>query len=410
MTVHDFRIASELPPTVDAGMRALDGPHMLRLASRLVVFTPDGRQIAALMNRARKAIPMLTSADVVERVASHNPDCFWAVSRKERFDIKAPNPEGYFAFLPLTKAGLAGLLDGTLDRKNPPLSAIASQNEKAAGIYIWHIYAPGALAAGLSLACSKVAGMYSQEADFYGWATNDAAVRYLDRMGFRKLPRIAGSAAPQFHVYRRSAQVAPTAVPVAPKQPAVSVKIARSFEDLVRAVAIRGAVYIGEQECPYDEEFDGNDFSATHLIGYVGDEPAGCMRIRYFADFAKVERLVVRKEFRGNSGLARELVNASVAHCRAKGYERVYVYAQKRLVKFWSKCGFAVPADARELEFSDFDYIEMINAAPRRADAICEATDPYVIIRPEGDWNSTGILERSRVRGLRRPSASEAAA
>ncbi len=408
MTVHDFRIASELPPTVDASMRALDGPHLLRLASRLVVFTPNGRQIAALMNKARKAIPMLTSAAVVERVASHNPDCFWAVSRKDRFDIKAANPEGYFAFLPLTKAGLGGLLDGSLDRKNPPLAAIAAQNEKAAGIYIWHIFAPGALAAGLSLACSKIAGMHSQDADFYGWATNDAAVRYLDSMGFRKLPRIAGSAAPQFHVYRRAPQVAPTPLPAAQK-PALSVKVARSFEDLARAVAIRGAVYIGEQECPYDEEFDGNDFSATHLIGYVGDEPAGCMRIRYFADFAKVERLVVRKEFR-SSGLAQELVGASVAHCRSKGYERVYVYAQKRLVKFWSKCAFAVPVNARELEFSDFDYVEMVNSAPRRSDAICEATDPYVIIRPEGEWSGPGILERSRVRGLRRPSAKEAAA
>jgi predicted GNAT family N-acyltransferase len=227
-------------------------------------------------------------------------------------------------------------------------------------------------------------------------------------MGFRRMPRIAGSAAPQFHVYRRAPQVAPKPTQVA-QTPTLSVKIARSFEDLARAVAIRGAVYIGEQECPYAEEFDGNDFSATHLIGYVGDEPAGCMRIRYFADFAKVERLVVRKEFR-SSGLARELVNASVAHCRAKGYVSVYVYAQKRLVKFWSKCGFTVSANARELEFSDFDYIEMTNIAPRRSDAICEATDPYIIIRPEGDWSSPGVLESSRVRGVRRPSANEAAA
>src|SRR4051794_24719610 len=50
--------------------------------------------------------------------------------------------------------------------------------------------------------------------------------------------------------------------------------------------------------CPYEEEFDGNDFSATHLIGYVGNEPAACLRVRYFADFAKIERLAVRREFR----------------------------------------------------------------------------------------------------------------
>jgi predicted GNAT family N-acyltransferase len=177
----------------------------------------------------------------------------------------------------------------------------------------------------------------------------------------------------------------------------------------MRAVAIRGAVYIGEQECPYDEEFDGNDFSATHLVGYVDGEPAGCMRVRYFADFAKVERLVVRKEFR-SSGLARQIVLESVGLCQDKGYERVYVYAQKRLVSFWSKCGFVLPEVARELVFSDFDYVEMIHISQRKAEAISEATNPYIIIRPEGDWQQTGILERSRVRGLRRPSAKEIAA
>src|SRR5262249_21312716 len=144
-----------------------------------------------------------------------------------------------------------------------------------------------------------------------------------------------------------------------------------------------------------------------HLIGYVGKEPAGCMRIRYFADFAKVERLVVRKEFR-STGLAKEIVRASVNLCREKGFERVYVYAQKRLTRFWSKCGFSIEASSRELAFSDFDYIEMVHAAARDRDSISEATDPYVIIRPEGDWKRPGILEQSIARGLRRPSALDA--
>jgi len=37
-------------------------------------------------------------------------------------------------------------------------------------------------------------------------------------------------------------------------------------------------------------------------------------------------------------------------------------------------------------------------------------SDPYVIIRPEGSWQETGILERSRARGVSRPSAEGAAA
>jgi hypothetical protein len=69
-----------------------------------------------------------------------------------------------------------------------------------------------------------------------------------------------------------------------------------------------------------------------------------------------------------------------------------------------------LPDGARELVFSDFDYVEMIHISQRKADAISEATHPYVIIRPEGDWQKSGILEHSRVRGLRRPSAKEIAA
>src|SRR3954454_23156574 len=103
---------------------------------------------------------------------------------------------------------------------------------------------------------------------------------------------------------------------------------------MMRVMSIRSAVYIAEQLCPYNEEFDGNDFSATHLIGYVGNEPAACLRVRYFADFAKIERLAVRKEYR-KSRLPFQLVRAAIELCRVKGYRRLYGHAQKRLANFW---------------------------------------------------------------------------
>ncbi|MGA7383676.1 MAG: hypothetical protein WBW81_02940 [Methylocella sp.] len=66
------------------------------------------------------------------------------------------------------------------------------------------------------------------------------------------------------------------------------IRAARSFEDLL-VHAIRAAVYIAEQACPFAEESDGNDCCATHLIGFIGEEPAGCIRLRYFHDFVKLE-------------------------------------------------------------------------------------------------------------------------
>jgi len=417
MTAHDVRVSGNGRLAYDDAQRStrrLDDPAILALARRLVVFNAAGDQITTLMERARKAIPTLTSAEVVQRVASYNPDCFWAIAHRDKFNVNAPAGEGYVAFLPLTRQGLDQLLDGTLDRRNPPLSVISAQHEKPAGIYVWHVYAPGKLAAGAPLVMQKMWSPQCQDVDVYSWSINSEAARFVEGMGFRLAPKLSGSTAPQFHLFRRSGprhqEATPCAMPSRqPPGPQVSVKVARTIDDFMRAAVIRGAVFIGEQQCPYDEEFDGNDFSATHLIGYVGAEPAGCLRIRYFSDFAKLERLVVRKEFR-SSGLARELVAAGVAFCRTKGYTQMCTYAQKRLVKFWGKCGFSISDTPRELVFSDFDYVEMVHHANRADETISFETNPYVVIRPEGNWRESGILERSQIRGVTRPSAEGVAA
>jgi predicted GNAT family N-acyltransferase len=186
----------------------------------------------------------------------------------------------------------------------------------------------------------------------------------------------------------------------------ISVTMARSIEDLMRVVSVRSAVYIGEQACPYLEEFDGNDFCGTHLLGYIGNEPAGCIRVRYFADFAKIERLAVRKEFR-HTRMSFKLVRAAIDLCRVKGYQRLYGHAQKRLVNFWSRFGFELFEGGQELVFSDFDYVEMKADINRDPAAITIGIDPYVIIRPEGRWHQPGALDASKVRPITRPSLEE---
>src|SRR5215472_287329 len=417
MTVHDVRVSEKATLAFDQAQRAtrrIDDPAILALARRLVIFNAVGEQIETLMNTARKAIPGLTSAEVVRRVASHNPDCFWAIAHRDRFNISAPVGEGYVAALHLTKQGLSQLLDGTLDRRNPPLSVICAQHENPAGIYVWHVYAPGKLAAGVALAMQRICGPQCHDVDLYSWSINSEAARFVEGMGFRLAPKLAGSTAPQFHLFRRSRprhqEATFCAIPTRHSPaPYVSVRVARTIDDFMRAAVIRGAVFIGEQKCPYEEEFDGNDFTATHMVGYVGNEPAGCLRIRYFSDFAKLERLVVRKEFR-SSGLARQLVRTGVEFCRTKGYTCMTTYAQKRLVNFWGKCGFSISDTPRELVFSDFDYVEMVCETEPADTTISLESDPYVIIRPEGSWQEIGILERSKIRGVSRPSTEGAAA
>jgi predicted GNAT family N-acyltransferase len=171
----------------------------------------------------------------------------------------------------------------------------------------------------------------------------------------------------------------------------------------MRVAAVRNSVYIGEQECPYDEEYDGNDLSATHLLAYIGDEPVGCLRLRFFADFAKFERMAIRKEYR-KSRAAIQLARAGFKFCEKKGYRRVYGHIQERLVPFWSRFGFRIMEGTRRFVFSDFEYIEIVAEIEPDSDAIRIGNDPYIVIRPEGRWHVPGVLEQSAFRAATSPS------
>ena len=380
-----------------------------RFAKHLVLFRPDQRVLEDLIERARSSIPGLTSADIVRRIVAHNPDCIWAISRKRKFDPQRPSGEGFIAMLPLNTAGLKLLASNILDTKNPDIAYICRPNEKPAGIYIWATFAPGGLAAGVALFMEKMAAAPYDGVNLYTWPNTDEGRRFNETLGFKKGAKIGPVFAAHLYEYPRAPQAAPLydshRKDVGDRD--LTVTVARSFDALLRVVSIRSAVYVGEQACPYDEEFDGNDFAATHLLGYVGAEPAGSLRLRFFADFAKVERLAVRKEFR-HTRLAFELVRAGIKLCQMKGYRRLYGHAQKRLVNFCGRFGFRPIEGAKEFVFSDFAYVEGVVEIDKDPDAITIGCDPYVIIRPEGRWHVPGILERSASRPATCPSISEA--
>jgi predicted GNAT family N-acyltransferase len=180
------------------------------------------------------------------------------------------------------------------------------------------------------------------------------------------------------------------------------VRIARGFDDLLMVYAVRSAVYIAEQECPFAEEFDGNDHCATHFIGLVNGEPAGCIRIRFFYDFAKIERLAVLKRFR-QSMLASELVLAGIDHVRRKGFRRIYGTAREGLEGFWARFGGVPIKDRTTVTVSGFNYTEMLVDLEPLPNAVTIDSGGYVILRPEGDWDQPGILEISATRPVRDP-------
>src|SRR5581483_4960230 len=125
------------------------------LSDRIVVFTPSGETIMALVAKAARAIGMVADTEAVLRVVSHNPDSLWAISRRTTYDARIPKGEGLVAFLMLNEQGLRQLAAGTFDAMNPNLALLTRQNEKPAAIYVWAVYAPGVLATGVRLVFEK---------------------------------------------------------------------------------------------------------------------------------------------------------------------------------------------------------------------------------------------------------------
>ncbi len=173
------------------------------------------------------------------------------------------------------------------------------------------------------------------------------------------------------------------------------VTVARTLNDLLQVTTVRAMVYMAEQGCPFDEEFDGNDFAgATHLLLRCRGEPVGVMRVRWFADFAKMERLAVLKAHRGRA--TRAFAAFAMRLIERKGYRRAIGHADPRSIAFWTRYfGGTARLDRPRVGFSDHEYVEMVFDLPPADDALTLDSDPMVLLRPEGDWDRPGVLDRS---------------
>lgn len=127
---------------------------------------------------------------------------------------------------------------------------------------------------------------------------------------------------------------------------AVTVKLAMKMEDSLQAFAVRAACFIGEQDIPYSEEFDGHDFGATHVLACLGEEPVGTVRLRWFKSFAMPERLAVMQRFRGH-GIGELLIERCRQLAESRGASTLYTQALPQDVKYWEKHGWS-RLDAKE--------------------------------------------------------------
>ncbi|MBL8570045.1 MAG: GNAT family N-acetyltransferase [Phreatobacter sp.] len=385
-------LASPRQPKRAKFLRTLALDH----ARNVVCFTPSEAIIDQLMRVAENDIPGLASKPAVLAVLRHNPECIFAFARGGWQEQPSDAPMGFMAMLPLTKDGHRALFDGRLKTDAPDLAFVARQHERPDAIYHWGVFGGPAVVGGMALVMERLSSDKFRGLPMYCKAASPEAHKFMLSIGF-----VDGAQHPSGREYTRSLMGLPRVPPTPhgfdsytpgalPRE--IGIKVVHDLEELSMVRAIRAAAYVSEQQMPYREDVDGNDLSATHLLGYIGDEPAGCIRIRYFAGFVKVERLAVFERFRKTT-LALKLVRAAIEFGRHKGYTHFYGQAEESVIKLWERFGFIRREGPGVKYMTDLYYHEgdlRVEASP---EAVHAQSGPNVLIRPEGQWHRPSHLE-----------------
>ena len=110
--------------------------------------------------------------------------------------------------------------------------------------------------------------------------------------------------------------------------------------DIDTALAIRRSVFIEEQGVSFNEDVDGKDPDAIHLLASDGDHALGTARILISGKVGKIGRVAVLKRARGR-GIGKALVLFAVDELRRRGASRAILGAQTHALGFYEALGFA---------------------------------------------------------------------
>ena len=114
---------------------------------------------------------------------------------------------------------------------------------------------------------------------------------------------------------------------------------------LNEAFAIRRKVFVDEQHCPADLEYQDDDVS-THFLATCNGIPCGAARWRKTENGIKLERFAVLPEYRGK-GVGAQLVRAVLADV-PENVAKVYLNSQVSAMDFYVPFGFTPVGDRFE--------------------------------------------------------------
>ena len=119
----------------------------------------------------------------------------------------------------------------------------------------------------------------------------------------------------------------------------IEVRPARDEREVVAALDLRHEVFCVEQGVTLDEERDGRDGGALHLVAVDDGVVIGTCRLLVEGTTVKLGRMAVARSRRG-LGLARALLREADGQARTLGGERIVLGAQLTAQALYERAGY----------------------------------------------------------------------
>jgi predicted GNAT family N-acyltransferase len=124
----------------------------------------------------------------------------------------------------------------------------------------------------------------------------------------------------------------------------IEVRPARDQSEIDAALALRYEVFCNEQGVSLEEERDGRDGEALHLVVVEDAEVVGTCRLLPVGSEVKLGRMAVAASHRGR-GLAAELLVEADVRSRELRAERIALAAQLTAQSLYERAGYAPYGD-----------------------------------------------------------------
>ena len=119
----------------------------------------------------------------------------------------------------------------------------------------------------------------------------------------------------------------------------MEVRKARTKSELAAALELRERVFCGEQGVSFEADQDGRDGEATHIVAMDDDVVIGTCRLLFRGQVARLGRLAVERDRRGES-VAAEILREADRIAMQAGSESIALHAQTYAQALYERAGY----------------------------------------------------------------------